>query len=151
MYTNILVAVDGSAVSDAALHHAIRLAQDQRAKLHAIHVVDIVGMPWEEVDIQDMLTFYRQQGETILARAVASAKQAGLSVTSTLLETRADGPRVAEMLADKAHGIAADLVVLGSHGRRGLTRLFSGSVAEGTARLCGAPVLIVHGPTQKSG
>lgn len=146
MYTNILVAVDGSAVSDAALNHAILLAQDQHAKLHVVHVVDIVGMPWDEVDVQTMLTIYRQQGQSILDRAMASATRAGLIATATMLETQADGARVAEMLANKAQEIAADLVVLGSHGHRGLTRLFSGSVAEGTSRLCSAPVMIVHGP-----
>ncbi|OIQ87901.1 putative universal stress protein [mine drainage metagenome] len=147
MYSNILVAIDGSRVSDAALDHAVRLARDQHARLHVIHVVDIMGMPWADianVSPMDMLRLYRQQGEAILGRAMALAKHAGLKATSTLLETEIVGTRVAEMLAHQAEAVSADLVVLGSHGHRGLSRLFLGSVAEGTARLCGSPVLIVH-------
>ncbi|MDE2253823.1 MAG: universal stress protein [Betaproteobacteria bacterium] len=148
MYKNILIAIDGSPVSDAALHHAIALAQDQRAHLHVVHVVDIMGMPWadlgESVEV-DMPAIYRQQGQSILQRALAQAAQAGLPATSTLLESESVGQRVAELLADQARSVAADLVVLGSHGYRGLSRLFLGSVAEGTSRLSSVPVLIVHG------
>ncbi|MHB1670022.1 universal stress protein [Thiomonas sp.] len=154
MYTNILVAVDGSPVSEAALQHAIRLAQEQHAKLHFVHVFDVAGILWAETDEVtevDLLTIYRHRGEAILSRAVASAKQAGLAATSTLLEEEIVGKRVAELLADEAKAVAADLVVLGSHGHRGLSRLFLGSVAEGAARLCTAPVLIVHGPVPKGG
>ena len=153
MYKNIVIAVDGSAVSDAALYHAIALAKDQRAHLHIVHVVDIMGMPWadlgESVEV-DMPAIYRQQGQSLLERAVAQATRAGLPSTSILLESEAVGQRVAELLADQARSVQADLVVLGSHGYRGLSRLFLGSVAEGTSRLSTVPVLIVHGAAPKN-
>ncbi|OIQ82886.1 universal stress protein family protein [mine drainage metagenome] len=75
---------------------------------------------------------------------MAAAKHARLTATPTLLEGEILGKRVAELLADQAASVSADLVVLGSHGYRGLSHLFLGSVAEGTSRLCMAPVLIVH-------
>ncbi len=153
MYANILVGIDGSAVSDAALRHAIALAQDQHARLHIAHVVDIMGMPWadlgESVEV-DMAAIYRRQGQGVLERALAQAVHAGVPATSTLLESESVGQRVAELLADQAKARSADLLVVGSHGYRGLSRLFLGSVAEGMARLSPVPVLIVREAAQKN-
>jgi nucleotide-binding universal stress UspA family protein len=145
MYKNICVAVDGSAVADAALRHAVALAAEQRADLDIVHALDFVGLPWDELTEMseiDMLGIFRQQGENILAHAAAQARAAGVAARPLLLEGAID-KRVAELIAD--HAAACDLLVLGSHGHRGLSRLFLGSVAEATLRLCTAPVLIVHG------
>lgn len=148
MYANILVAIDGSPVSDAALRHAIRLAQEQHAKLQVLHVIDIIGVTWATEDILDA---YKQRGQSLLDQATYLGNLAGLQTTSALLETGVVGQRTAEIVAEHARAVAADLVVLGSHGYRGLSHLFLGSVAEGVARLCTMPVLIVHGPLEAAG
>lgn len=148
MYANILVAIDGSPVSDAALRHAIRLAQEQHASLHVLHVIDIIGMTWATEDILDA---YKQRGRSLLDQATYLGNLAGVQTTPTLLETGVVGQRTAEIVADHARAVSADLVVLGSHGYRGLSHLFLGSVAEGVARLCNMPVLIVHGPLEAAG
>lgn len=149
MYGNILVAVDGSAAADAALEHALRLADEQRARLHLVHVIDIGALPASdtgELGGVDMPTLMRQQGQALLDRALRQVQAAGVQASSRLLEGEVFGKRVSELLAEEARASAADLVVLGSHGWRGFTRLFLGSVAEGVARLCPMPVMIVHAP-----
>jgi nucleotide-binding universal stress UspA family protein len=143
MYKKILIAIDDSTVSEGALHHAIQLAQEQHAELHVAHVTDIVGITWAAVEL---LEAYKDEGQALLNHALDLASKAGLKAASSLLETGVVAPRAAEVLAEHARLLSVDLVVLGSHGRRGMSHLFLGSVAEGAARLCSMPVLIVHGP-----
>ncbi|MHB1669830.1 MAG: universal stress protein [Thiomonas sp.] len=147
MYTHIFVAIDSSQVSDVALRHAIGLAKDQGAQLHIAHVIDILDMTWAMPDILDT---YREQGQILLNRALDLARQASVPATTSLLETGVVGNRPAEVLTQRAQEVSADLVVLGSHGYRGLSHFFLGSVAEGVARLSRAPVLIVHGSGSSS-
>ena len=147
MYRNILVAVDGSDAADRALEHALRLAAEQHAHLHLVHVIDIGALPVaQDIDIgdADMPTLMRRQGQALLDRALREVQLTDVQASSRLLEGEVFGKRVSELLADEARASAADLVVVGSHGWRGFTRLFLGSVAEGVARLCPMPVLIVH-------
>ncbi len=147
MYRNILVAVDGSDAADRALEHALRLAAEQHAHLHLVHVIDIGALPVaQDIDIggADMPALMRQQGQALLDRALREVRLTDVQASSRLLEGEVFGKRVSELLADEARASAADLVVVGSHGWRGFTRLFLGSVAEGVARLCPMPVLIVH-------
>ena len=147
MYRNILVAVDGSDAADDALRHALRLAAEQHARLHLVHVIDIGALPVaQDIDIgdADMPTLMRRQGQALLDRALREVQLTDVQASSRLLEGEVFGKRVSELLADEARASAADLVVVGSHGWRGFTRLFLGSVAEGVARLCPMPVLIVH-------
>lgn len=150
MYTRIMAAVDGSPVSNHALAHAVALAREQHAKLHIVHVLESLGVLWPDVNSAselDLLTVQRERGEALLGDAVRTARRDGaLTVSSDLLEADIVGKRIPEILADQAAEFEADLVVIGSHGYRGLSRLFLGSVAEGVARLCAAPVLIVHAP-----
>ncbi|MDE2119871.1 MAG: universal stress protein [Betaproteobacteria bacterium] len=147
MYRNILVAVDGSAAADAALEHALRLAAEQQAHLHLVHIIDIGALPVSEESAlggPDMAALMRRQGQALLERALRDVQRAGVHASSRLLEGEVFGKRVSELLADEARASGADLVVVGSHGWRGFTRLFLGSVAEGVARLCPMPVMIVH-------
>ncbi|MBW4048213.1 MAG: universal stress protein [Proteobacteria bacterium] len=143
MYSHLFVAIDGSPVGGAALQHAIELAREQHARLHVAHVMDMLGMTWATDEI---LESQRQFGQGLLDQACANARKLGVQSESSLLHTAVVGQRPAEVLAEQARAVAADLVVLGSHGRRGMSHLFLGSVAEGVARLCPMPVLIVHGP-----
>jgi nucleotide-binding universal stress UspA family protein len=147
MYQHILVAVDGSSTSDRALQEAIRLAKEQRALLQIVHVIDVVPVivDVEFVDIGAMQRALRQSGQQVLDRAQKKAQAAGIEAATRLLETDTPAQRLANKIVQEAKAWPAELLVIGTHGRRGLDHLLLGSVAEGVARLAPMPVLLIRG------
>ena len=147
MYQRILVAVDGSSTSDRALQEAIRLAKDQHAALHIVHVVDMVPLIWdmEYTDSEAIQRALRQAGRTIIDRARETAQSAGIEAEAQLAEIGTPGQRVAGKIVEAATAWPADVLVIGTHGRRVLDHLLLGSIAEGVARLAPMPVLLVRG------
>lgn len=146
MYSKILVAVDGSGTSLHALQQAIELARNLSATLRIVHVVDMNWLPLGPelaIDIEAISAVRRSAGEKILAAARETAQKAGLEAESTLMETETPTQHVAETIAKEASRWPADLVVLGTHGRRGFERMLLGSVAEGMARRSPVPVLLI--------
>lgn len=145
LYKRILVPVDGSNTSNQALQEALRIAKNQQAAIRLVHVVDEAVI---DGDIDGMLNYaalrdaLKQGGTHLLARVAKTAQQAGVEAETVLLETL--GERVAHAIAEEAEHWQADLVIMGTHGRHGLDRLFMGSVAEGTARLAPVPLLLVR-------
>lgn len=146
MYKRILVPVDGSATSRRGLREAVGLAKSQRARLVLLHVVDAMplatapeGMTLLDPGVRDAL---RAAGEKVLARAVAEAKRAGLKPQAVLAENLYG--RVADAIVREARKLRADLIVIGTHGRRGLSRVVMGSDAELVLRQAPAPVLLVR-------
>jgi nucleotide-binding universal stress UspA family protein len=149
MYKRILVAFDGSEPSQRALAEAIKVAKDGHAELHVLHVVDefLVG---STPDASHMSTTYyaeaiqalQASGRQILEQARDTAGSAGLVIETTLEETI--GSRVADLIVAKAKEWEADLIVMGTHGRRGLRRLVLGSDAEWVLRSTPVPVLFVR-------
>lgn len=147
MYKNILVAVDGSETSERALNEALRLAKQWKSKLRIVHVVDEVSLN-QDTDLAAIGTIQQEQRDAarkILARARERAEQAGVAVEAKLLELDRLVLHVADIIAADAESWPADLVVVGSHGRRGVRRLFLGSVAEDVSRVATTPVLLVRG------
>jgi nucleotide-binding universal stress UspA family protein len=146
MYSKILVAVDGSGTSLHALQQAIELARNLSATLRIVHVLDMNWLPLcpeLAIDIEATSAVRRSAGEKILAAARETAQKAGLEAESTLMETETPTQHVAETIAKEASRWPADLVVLGTHGRRGFERMLLGSVAEGKARRSPVPVLLI--------
>ena len=146
MYTRILVAVDGSPHSERALSHALGLAKGLSAALRLVHVVDTgwLGLGMElAIDTVQLSRARRDAGEKLLAGARESAQAAGLEAEVRLVEMATPADHVAALIAKEAADWPADLVVLGTHGRRGLERMLLGSVAEGVARLSTVPVLLI--------
>jgi nucleotide-binding universal stress UspA family protein len=146
MYQHVLVPVDGSQTSDLALREAIRLIGSGKAELRIVHVVEAV-MPLLDVEllnVEELRQAVHDAGLKILARAEAAARAAGVSAKTMLIEARA-GARIAKVIADEASAWPADLIVIGTHGRRGLDHLLLGSVAEGVIRIAPAPVLLIRG------
>jgi nucleotide-binding universal stress UspA family protein len=145
-YRRILVAVDGSAASGKGLREALRLAQAEGARLCIVHVVDEFyafagydGM----APVQDLVPVFRAGGKRILAKAQAIASKHKIKPTLVLREMiggPAAGPIVREARKQRA-----DLIVLGTHGRRGVRRLVLGSDAEQVVRTASVPVLLVRG------
>jgi nucleotide-binding universal stress UspA family protein len=148
MYRRILVAVDGSGTSELALRQAIGLAKAHGARLRLVHVVDELGVKLERTrTLDEFWRAARQAGERILDRARARALTAGIEPETRLLEVRTLGAlvrRVATVIVAESERWRADLVVIGTHGRRGLSKLVLGSVADGVVRTCGRPVLLVR-------
>jgi nucleotide-binding universal stress UspA family protein len=147
MYQRILVPVDGSNTSDSALREAIKLASDRKAELWIVHVIEDVAPMWdvEFLNINDIREGLRQTGRRVLAKAEAVARDAGIKVETKLIETSPPGARIASMIAAEAKAWPADLIVIGTHGRRGVDHLLMGSVAEGVVRISPVPVLLIRG------
>ena len=149
MYRKILVPLDGSHTSKMGLKEAIRLARNQKATLRLIHVVDeLVVMPSTEgaIYLGDMLEGLREAGKRILRDAEAQVRKQGLKAQSLMLETV--GARAADLVVRQAKKWGADIIVLGTHGRRGVRRLVMGSDAEEIVRTASVPVLLVRSRTK---
>ena len=152
MYTRILVPVDGSPTSNRGLDEAVKLAQLTGAKLRLIHVIDelvyAVGMDGMGTMAADLLPLLREGGEQILATCRTRVEASGVAVDTVL----SDGyvGRVCDRVVAEAAAWHADLIVLGTHGRRGVGRVFLGSDAEQIVRLATTPVLLVRSPEATS-
>ena len=144
-YRRILVAVDGSAASNNGLREAIRLASAEGARLCILHVVNdyvVMASLGGVAPPRDLGPLLRESGERILARAKALAAKHRLNPIVVLREVLS-GP-AAESIVREAKKQRADLIVLGTHGRRGLRRLVLGSDAEQVVRSAPVPVLLVR-------
>jgi nucleotide-binding universal stress UspA family protein len=151
MFKRILVPVDGSHTSGLGLDKAIALAKDQGAMLCLIHVVDenVITQNLEggAVAIDHLIESLRSAGRQIVARAEAKARKQRVQVKTVLVENVIRS--VAEIIVDQARKWRADLIVLGTHGRRGVSRLVMGSDAEGVVRTTPVPVLLVRSQARK--
>ena len=149
MYRRILVAVDGSGTSQLALAQGIELAKEPQARLRLIHVVDETGSEHRAgATPNDFWRAARKAGERVLEEAKARAQKAGVEPETKLLEIRTLGAlvrRVASSIVAEAERWEADLIVIGTHGRRGLSKLVLGSTADGVVRTAGRPVLLIPG------
>jgi nucleotide-binding universal stress UspA family protein len=148
MYQRILVPVDGSATSNAGLDEAVRLAKLTGARLRLVHVPDAnlfaIGI---ESYVGDVLQLLSEAGAQVLAEAKARVEASGVAVDTVLGEVF--GKRVCEVVNDQVTAWQADLLVIGTHGRRGARRLLLGSDAEQIVRSASVPVLLVRTPWVK--
>ncbi|WP_321915636.1 MULTISPECIES: universal stress protein [unclassified Paraburkholderia] len=152
MYEKILVAYDASETSKRALAEAVKLAGLTGAQLRIVHALDIVapmgvGMGLTYVPA-DTIAAYREDAVIQLEEARAEAQVAGVQCETELLHIEDINDSVAECLQRCASEHGAQLVVLGTHGRRGIKRALLGSVAERFVRSAQCPVLLVRGPAQ---
>jgi nucleotide-binding universal stress UspA family protein len=148
MYKHILVAVDGSHTSELALREAINLAKTLKSQLRLVHAVDEIGSTMyspEYPPSDEIFASMEKAGRDILDKAAATAAEAGVKTDTKLVEIKTLGRRIPEVIAEEAEAWPADLVVIGTHGRRGLSRMLLGSVAEGIVRVSAKPVLLVRG------
>jgi len=149
MYTRILVAIDDSATSQKALNEAINLAKSNGAALAVCHALDesvlasaVSGLVAVD-DLESLRTAVRAQGQALLDRAAEAAHAQGLTAEVRLAESKHEG--VADLIVGSAEVWQADLIVVGSHGRRGVERLLVGSVAEKLVRKATTSLIIVRG------
>jgi nucleotide-binding universal stress UspA family protein len=145
MYRKILVPIDGSSTSARGLDEAIKLAKGQKATLVILHVIDemvaMYGADMVPVYIDKIFESLRKVGKATVAKAMARVRATGVKANAVLVE-KVGGP-VADVIVAQAKKQRADLIVIGTHGRRGVTRLVMGSDAEGVVRRSPVPVLLV--------
>jgi nucleotide-binding universal stress UspA family protein len=145
VYKRILVPVDGSSTSIAGLKEALRLARNQKARLKLLHIVDemmIFSSSEAGLNIEPVIESMKRGGKRILDRAAKLAASRGVRPETELFENATS--RVADVLVGRAKRWRADLIVMGTHGRRGVNRLVLGSDAELVVRNSPVPVLLVH-------
>jgi nucleotide-binding universal stress UspA family protein len=146
MYQRILVPVDGSDCAKRGLSEAIALARLTSARVRLVHVIDeplvAIGADVAAGASADLAGIAREAAQRVLADATETVKLAGIPVDDVLLDSF-DG-RLCDLVAAAAKSWSAELVVIGTHGRRGLGRLLLGSDAEQILRLSPVPVLLVR-------
>ncbi|MBT2336831.1 universal stress protein [Variovorax paradoxus] len=148
MYQRILVPVDGSSTSDHGLGEAIRLAKVTGGRLRLFHVVDelsfALAMDAYSGHVGDWLKEMRATAARLLEEGKAKAAAEGVEADSVLCDNFRGA--VPDRVAAEAASWSADLIVLGTHGRRGLGRMVMGSSAEQILRTASIPVLLVRAP-----
>ena len=145
MYNRILVPIDGSRTAAAGLREAIRLASgNTRATIRLLHVMDpLPAMQGMELLITDQLIENMEQfGARVLKDAKSLVQRHGIGV-DTVFQKQALG-RTSDAIVRHARKWRADLIVMGTHGRRGVSRIVLGSDAEAVLRTAPAPVLLVR-------
>ena len=139
--THVLFATDGSEASNAAGALAARMARDWGAKLTVVHAYEIppmsyIGAPMLPVDVAPAILRAirgRLDGAVAIVRETMPAAEA-------VLQHGEPCPAILQTAKD----VGADLIVVGTHGHRGIAHAFLGSVAEKVVRLSPVPVLTVH-------
>ncbi|MWG35078.1 universal stress protein [Halomarina oriensis] len=148
MYQDILFPTDGSDGAEYALDHAIDLAGRYDATLHVLHVVADVWYPTGEpegvdFDYTAVEQHLQDRGDRVVAAAADRAREAGVDCETEVTVGRTPHSAIAD-----ATEADVDLVVMATHGRRGLGRLLMGSVTEKVLRLSTVPVLAVRMPEE---
>jgi nucleotide-binding universal stress UspA family protein len=145
MYKRIVVPVDGSETAQKALTTALQMARESNGCVHLVHVVEgltpMAADPYGAYS-GEVIEVMRQSGRKILDDALALARAEGVQADTQLFDNF--GARLAEVVADSATRFNADLMVVGTHGRRGLGRVLMGSGAEQIIRLSPVPVLVLR-------
>jgi nucleotide-binding universal stress UspA family protein len=152
MYKRILICVDDSDTAVRGAEHGIRLAAEQQALVRVLNVIDdsilvpaVYAYPvGETADVIDSL---RISGKKAVNAVVKRAAKRGVAVESVQVESRLR--RVSDVIVEHARNWRADLIVMGTHGRRGMDRVLLGSDAERVLREAPVPVLLVRQPSSE--
>ena len=144
LFNRILIPTDGSEYTKAAIEKGIHLAKLSNAKVTAMYVVDqtsFVNFPMDST-IVNVYSLLEKEGNDALEYVKAKGIEEGVDVTTKMDE----GSPVKKIVeASKDH----DLVVMGTLGRTGMSKLLLGSVAERVVRHAHCPVLVVRAPPEE--
>ncbi|MGL1832583.1 universal stress protein [Rhodocyclaceae bacterium SMB388] len=149
MYKHVFIAIDDSRTSQKALDEAIAVAKAHEAVLEIAHAIDeqLVHVfhagGVSTTSAKQLKHVLETGGQDVLSKAVKKAQTAGVNAKTHLL--KGHGEHTDDLIADAVRKSGADLLVVGSHGRRGVRRLLLGSVAENLVRKVGVSVLVVRG------
>jgi nucleotide-binding universal stress UspA family protein len=147
MYKSLLIATDGSKLSDKALTHAIGLAQAVGATLTAFYAAPDYPMPayadgvvYEPVSRKEYAKLSAEDAQKILDAAAAKAQAAGVECKTAYAIAAA--PWEAILAAAKKH--KCDAIVMASHGRRGISAVLLGSETQKVLTHSKLPVIVVR-------
>ena len=143
MIHKIMIPLDGSPLAETAIEHAMKIANPQESEFLLVRVwTAISDYPYPlESDQWDVL---RERHSSYIDDKVAELKERGMKARGLVKEGAAD-----EAIISFAEVEGADLIVMTSHGRSGLTRWILGSVAERVIRHAPCPVFILNRRTLK--
>ncbi|MDF3838196.1 universal stress protein [Cupriavidus basilensis] len=146
MYQRILLAVDGSRSAELALSQAIIVAKATGSEVQALYVADDndVFFLAGSYDPRQLTDAILAAGREALEAAAKRLAEAGIPHTTKLLEKPVSPGQISSTIVEEAERWDADLIVLGTHGRRGIRRLIMGSVSEGVLHRSNKPVLMVR-------
>ncbi|MBL8613562.1 MAG: universal stress protein [Myxococcales bacterium] len=142
---NLLVPVDFSDTSESALNYAIDLARTLGAKVTVLHAYEIpvVGLPEGAMVLTaDVAGRIMTASQAALDAEIAKHKDDGVAIEAVL---KSGDPR--DVVVETAKELGCDLIVIGTHGRRGIARALLGSVAESVLRTAPVPVLAIRAGT----
>jgi len=143
MYKHLLIAVDGSDLSDKALGQGVGLAKALGARVTIVHV----SLPWSSIAVGEIAVMFPPQeyeanmtaaALKLLVKAKAEADAANVPSTTA----HKSDPQPYKAIIAEAGSIGADLIVMGSHGRRGIAGLLLGSETAKTLTHSKIPVLV---------
>jgi nucleotide-binding universal stress UspA family protein len=145
-YKRILVAVDGSKTAENALVEAIHMTKALDGVLCVMYVADEypISLPLG-INLKHYQDAVRQEGQTILEKMKILAQDNHASPEIQLIEITDGKIKISEKIIEAAKEWRADLLIIGTHGRRGVHRFLLGSVAEEVVRISTLPVLLVRG------
>lgn len=145
MIRRILVPIDGSDTAQRGLQQATEFAKAFDASLVLLHVVEYYPVMMEMASSttwEQVTTDLRAQGQRLLERAHDDARAAGIACEAHLEDAAA--ARVCDLIVDQAREHRCDLIVMGTHGRRGVSHALIGSDAERVIRMSEVPVLTLR-------
>ncbi|HSH91837.1 MAG TPA: universal stress protein [Ramlibacter sp.] len=142
MYKRILVPVDGSSTSNKALTAALQLAREVGAQVRVLHAIDELAYLTASEFSGAVFEIARENAQKVLQEAAAIAESAGVDADRKLVDQ--PGQRLGHTVRDEAIAWKADMIVVGTHGRRGIERVLLGSGAEQVIRAAPVPVLVVR-------
>lgn len=141
MYKRILCPIDGSETSNAGLGEAIRLARQSGGTIHLLYVVDTAYLQSTGYMIGEIYEQLRAGGMQLLETAKVEVAAANIPVDTVLVDSNMR--RVADAILDESLTWLADIIVMGTHGHRGISHFILGSDAEAVIRMSETPVLLV--------
>ena len=125
----------------------MKLAKGKRTTLRLIHIVDETPVYMSDMPflIDKFQKEMRQAGQKVLVDSAARAKRTRIKFDTKLVIINNPAQRIGGAINNEAKRWRADLIVIGTHGRRGFSRLTLGSAAEAVIRLAAKPILVIHG------
>lgn len=145
LYPRILVPLDGGDTAELGLAEAIDIARTCKSRLLLLHVIDDLAWLVEMSAVANSETLHRelrQYADTLLAKARQTAVEHGVEADTIVREKV--GGRPADAIVDEAGKQRCNLIVMGTHGRRGLRRMVLGSDAAAVVAASPVPVLLVR-------
>jgi len=143
MFTHVLIATDGSELAQKAVAQGFALAKALDAKVTAVTVTDIYPTgPYSPIPLPSIIAHYEAAAALSAANILSSVSDAATKLNVSCATTHVRDQAPAEGILDAARQNGCDLILIASHGRRGMARLLLGSQAQKVVSLSTLPVLV---------